>query len=82
MGDIPEQIVARFGGYVSLAQVHAALAYYFANKAEVDADLEDEERLGDELANQYPALRRIVVLCSAKTAADMRNHIEFLGNWR
>ena len=37
MGDIPEQIVAQLGGYVSLTQVHAALAYYFANKAE-DAD--------------------------------------------
>ena len=35
----PEEIVQNFG-YVSLAQVHAALAYYYANKAEIDADIE------------------------------------------
>jgi hypothetical protein len=33
----PEEIVDNFG-YLSLAQVHAALTYYYANKAEIDAD--------------------------------------------
>jgi uncharacterized protein (DUF433 family) len=28
MGQIPEEIVETFGGDLSLAQVHAALAYY------------------------------------------------------
>ena len=31
-------------GHLSLAQVHAALAFYHANEAEVDADLESEAR--------------------------------------
>ena len=52
MGEIPEEIVRNFG-HLSLAQVHAALAYYYANKAEIDADLEAEEREYEALARQY-----------------------------
>ena len=42
-GLIPEEIVRKFG-HLSLAQVHAALAYYHANQAEIEADLEAERR--------------------------------------
>ena len=52
IGETPEQIVGNFG-HLSLAQVHAALAYYYANKAEIDADLETEEREYDVLAQQH-----------------------------
>jgi len=52
MGHTPEEIAANWG-HISLAQVHAALAYYYANKTEIDTDLENEERLADELAKQY-----------------------------
>jgi uncharacterized protein (DUF433 family) len=51
MGETPEEIAANYG-HLSLAQVHAALTYYYANKAELDADLEAEEREYDELAKQ------------------------------
>ena len=51
-GEMPEEI-ARNLGCLSLAQVHAALAYYYANKTEIDADLEAEEREYDTLAQQY-----------------------------
>ncbi len=51
-GEAPEEIAANFG-HLSLAQVHAALAYYYANKAEMDADLEAEEREYDALAEQH-----------------------------
>ena len=44
MGQIPEEIVETFGGHLSLAQVHAALAYYYANQEEIDADLATEDR--------------------------------------
>ena len=47
MGEIPEEIARKFG-HISLAQVHAALAYYHANKAEIDDDLATEERAHDE----------------------------------
>jgi uncharacterized protein (DUF433 family) len=49
MGLIPEEI-ARKISHLSLAQVHAALAYYHSNKPEIDADLEEESRQADALA--------------------------------
>jgi hypothetical protein len=52
MAYIPEKIVANFG-HIPLAQVHAALAYYYANKAEIDADLEAENRAAEELERQH-----------------------------
>lgn len=42
-GWIPEEIAANYQ-HISLAQVHAALAYYHLNKEEIDADIEAEER--------------------------------------
>ena len=52
MGEAPEEIASNFG-HLSLAQVQAALAYYYANKAEIGADLEAEEREYDALARQH-----------------------------
>jgi uncharacterized protein (DUF433 family) len=52
MGETPEEIASDYG-HLSLAQVHAALAYYYANKAEIDADLQAEEREYDALAEQH-----------------------------
>ena len=40
-------------GHLSLAQVHAALAYYHANQAEIDADLEAEARETEALEQQH-----------------------------
>ena len=50
-GLLPEEIIADYP-HLSLAQIHAALAYYYSNKAEVDGDLDAEERLYDELARE------------------------------
>ncbi len=52
MGLFPEEI-ARKSGHLSLAQVHAALAYYHANQAEIDTDLEAETRQTTELEEQH-----------------------------
>src|ERR1700685_1756191 len=52
MGLIPEEIARKFG-HLSLAQVHAALAYYHANQAEVDADLESEAQETESLEKQH-----------------------------
>jgi hypothetical protein len=35
---LPEEIVAKYG-FLQLHQVHAALAYYYANRQEIDAEL-------------------------------------------
>lgn len=47
-GLIPEEIAQKFG-HLSLAQVHAALAYYLANPEEIDADLDAEARTTEAL---------------------------------
>ena len=52
MGLIPEEI-ARKIGHLRLAQVHAALAYYHANQAEIDADLEAEADAARSLERQH-----------------------------
>ena len=52
MGLIPEEIVRKFG-HLSLAQVHAALAYYHANQTEVDDDLESEARETEALEKKH-----------------------------
>ena len=52
MGLIPEEITRKFG-HLSLAQVHAALAYYHANQAEIDRDLESEAQETVALEQQH-----------------------------
>ena len=38
---------------MSLAQVHAALACYYANQEEIDADLASEDREAEVLERQH-----------------------------
>jgi len=52
LGLSPEEIADRIE-HLSLAQVHAALAYYHANQAEIDADLMAEEVWGDQLERDH-----------------------------
>jgi uncharacterized protein (DUF433 family) len=40
-------------GHLSLAQVHAALAYYYANKDEIEAIIVTEEQEAAELERQH-----------------------------
>ena len=51
MGMNPEQIATQYG-HLTLAQVHAALTHYYANRAEIDADLDDEAAEYDRLFEQ------------------------------
>jgi uncharacterized protein (DUF433 family) len=46
MGLTPEEIAAQYG-HLSLAQVHAALAYYHSNVDEIEADLAQEEAFAE-----------------------------------
>ncbi len=48
-----EEILEEFPD-LDLARIHAALAYYYANKAQIEADLEADRRLGEELMRKYP----------------------------
>ena len=55
MGLTPEEIATQYG-HISLAQVHAALAYYHANPNEIETDLAEEAAAGARLAAD-PTLR-------------------------
>ncbi len=46
----PEQMAGDYD--ISLAQVHAALAYYYENQAEIDADIREDVQIGLELAKE------------------------------
>ena len=45
-GHRPQEIQSLFGATLSLAQVHAALAYYYDHQAEIDKDFAEDEQLG------------------------------------
>ncbi len=58
-GATPEDI-AREYGHLSLAQVHAALAYYHANSKEIEADLAAEAALEQKSARASTEAMRII----------------------
>jgi uncharacterized protein (DUF433 family) len=48
LGLSPDEIAAQYG-HISLAQVHAALAYYHANQDEIEGDLAEEEAFAESI---------------------------------
>ncbi len=52
LGLNPEEIADRIG-HLSLAQVHAALAYYYANREAIEADLAAEEEEAQRLEREH-----------------------------
>lgn len=54
-GYSPDEIIGLFPG-ITLAEVHAALAYYFDNRAEVEADFRHEEELEEALRDKFPSI--------------------------
>jgi uncharacterized protein (DUF433 family) len=46
-GDTPERLAEEFPS-LSLAQIYAALAYYYAHRAEIDAERHEEHRFLEE----------------------------------
>lgn len=56
-GYLPEEIVQQFER-LSIAQVYAALAYYHANQAEIDADIAQEQALYEKLAAEQLRTRK------------------------
>jgi uncharacterized protein (DUF433 family) len=57
LGLSPEEIADRIG-HLSLAQVYAALAYYHANHAEVEADMVAEEAEAEKLEREHYLAKR------------------------
>jgi uncharacterized protein (DUF433 family) len=54
MGRSPEEIAAQYG-HLTLAQVHAAIAYYHANREAMDAEMAAEAAEYDRLAAAHRA---------------------------
>ncbi|MBI3330242.1 MAG: DUF433 domain-containing protein [Nitrospinae bacterium] len=57
LGLTPEEIADRIG-HVSLAHVHAALAYYHANRAEIEADIATEDTEAERLEREHDVSRK------------------------
>lgn len=49
-----EEIIAMFPG-ITLADVYAALTYYFDNRQDIEADFVKNEALAKELMKEYPS---------------------------
>ena len=53
-GYAPDEIVVMFPG-ITLADVYAALAYYFDHRAEIEADFRHDEELAAPLRPRFPS---------------------------
>lgn len=56
LGLTPEEIADRIG-HLSLAQVHAGLAYYHANQRPIDGEIAADEAEAEALERQHHATR-------------------------
>lgn len=52
-GMSPDAICDAYPG-LTLAQVHAALAYYYDHREEILADIEDDEKFAEDFKRQHP----------------------------
>ncbi len=55
MGYTPERIQGDFP-QLTLAQIYGALAYYFDNRRDIDAQMADEERVEDEMSRGHTSI--------------------------
>ena len=51
-GLTPEEIAIRIG-HISLSQVHAALAFYYANQADLDREMAEEKAESDRIEREH-----------------------------
>ncbi|MCA6501255.1 MAG: DUF433 domain-containing protein [Pseudanabaena sp. M135S2SP2A07QC] len=55
MGMSPDEIIYHYPS-INLADVHAALAYYYDHVAEIRQDIANDEAFAKEIKSQYPSL--------------------------
>lgn len=86
LGFSPEEIADEIS-HLSLAQVYAGLAFYHANREQIDAYIAYDNQIAAEIVSKQQAysigemLRKILRVLSEKSTDQMRNSIEFLGRW-
>jgi uncharacterized protein (DUF433 family) len=59
LGHSPEEIVRRYE-HLTIAGVHAALAYYHANKQEVDGEMATDEAAAERVEEEFLRQRQQV----------------------
>jgi uncharacterized protein (DUF433 family) len=57
LGHSPEEIAYQYQ-HLTLAQVYAALAYYHANRDEIEAEITDDEAEADRIEQEYLKTRK------------------------
>lgn len=57
LGLSPDEIVSEFG-HLNYAQVFAALAYYHANREEIETAIAEDEAAGDRAETEWQRSRR------------------------
>ena len=57
LGYAPEEIAYQYG-HLTLAQVYAALAYYHANREQIEADIAADEATADSIEQTYLKTRK------------------------
>ena len=82
-----EEIVRHYP-YLTLAEVHAALGYYFDHREEIDAELLEESREADAWRKSHPTASELVsfgemiadleLIAKATEPAFWRNRVEQL----
>jgi uncharacterized protein (DUF433 family) len=58
LGHSPEEIVRKYE-HLTIAGVHAALAYYYANKSQVDAEVASDETDAENIEKEFLAQRQV-----------------------
>ena len=84
MGMTPEEIAHEYP-HLTLAQVHAALAYYRVNRDAIETDIARRKRLHSVGSSSWgfvgQEMRRIMRLISRRPAEQIRNRLESLSSW-
>jgi uncharacterized protein (DUF433 family) len=52
----PEEIASKIYPHLTLAQIHAALAYYYEHREEIDASIRETEHAEARFRQQHPDL--------------------------
>jgi uncharacterized protein (DUF433 family) len=76
MGLSPDEIVSQHAG-LTLADIHAALAYYWDHREQTDVDISEDREFADKLRNRAPSIFDKVRQVNAQPE-EMRNRIEWL----
>src|SRR5580700_5145261 len=87
LGMSPEEIALEYP-HLTLAQIHAALAYYHVNRDEIETDIAAEQAAAIHIIvapqQRYSVgeeIRRVMRLIRQRAADEMLCRLEFMSGW-